>query len=89
MKNKRGMSTSSPASSFCSSKQKHSTLAKYGAIYNKIVIMSERKAHVQAPTYTIRCDIICCNPNDILVRLVMRLVECQSGFPGSYADVFL
>ncbi len=48
MKNKRGMSTSSPASSFCSSKQKHSTLAKYGAIYNKIVIMSERKAHVQA-----------------------------------------
>jgi hypothetical protein len=34
MKNSRGMSTSSPASSFCSSKQKHSTLAKYGAIYN-------------------------------------------------------
>src|SRR5260370_22555706 len=35
MKNSRGMSTSSPANSFCSSKQKHSTLAKYGAIYNK------------------------------------------------------
>lgn len=33
MKNSRGMSTSSPASSFCSSKQKHSTFAKYGAIY--------------------------------------------------------
>ena len=33
MKNRSGMSTSSPASSFCSSKQKHSTLAKYGAIY--------------------------------------------------------
>jgi hypothetical protein len=33
MKNSNGMSTSSPASSFCSSKQKHSTLAKYGAIY--------------------------------------------------------
>src|ERR1700730_8602584 len=34
MKNSRGMSTSSPANSFCSSKQKHSTLAKYGAIYD-------------------------------------------------------
>jgi len=35
MKNSRGMSTSSPANNFCSSKQKHSTLAKYGAIYDK------------------------------------------------------
>ena len=33
MKNKMGMSTSSPASNLCSSKQKHSTFEKYGAIW--------------------------------------------------------
>jgi hypothetical protein len=31
MKKSRGISTSSPASNFCSSKQKHSTFEKYGA----------------------------------------------------------
>lgn len=36
MKKKTGRSTSSPALIFCSSKQKHSTLAKYGAIYIRV-----------------------------------------------------
>lgn len=34
IKNSSGMSTSSPASNLCSSKQKHSTFAKYDAIYH-------------------------------------------------------
>jgi hypothetical protein len=33
IKKRSGISTSSPASNFCSSKQKHSTFEKYGAIY--------------------------------------------------------
>lgn len=42
MKKKRGISTSSPARSFCSSKQKHSIFAKYGAAYAKTVIVEGR-----------------------------------------------
>lgn len=47
MKNNNGISTSSPARSFCSSKQKHSTFEKYAAAWRvsqRVSVDSERKS---------------------------------------------
>lgn len=37
-------------------------------------------------TNPIRCHVISSNPDDILFRLVLRLVECQTGLAGQHAD---
>jgi hypothetical protein len=51
MKKKTGKSTSSPARILCSSKQKHSTLAKYGAIYTS----SSAPIHAGGEEVDVRC----------------------------------
>ena len=83
------MSTSSPASSFCSSKQKHSTLAKYGAIYIALVKQHVVVSGKPRETYSIGRDIVSRNADDVLVGLVLRLVESQASLPRQNAHELL
>lgn len=64
IKNNKGMSTSSPANSFCSSKQKHSTFEKYGAIYKMV---EWRKPETRQGAYPIRRYVVSGDANEVFV----------------------
>lgn len=80
MKNSNGMSTSSPANSFCSSKQKHSTLEKYGAIcgISESYFSASKNRETWAETHSVWSHIIRSNSNNILIRIVLRTVKRQT-----------
>lgn len=67
------MSTSSPANNRCSSKQKHSTFEKYGAI---CIYATQLMLYLgEGGTYAIGGDIICRNSNDVLVGMIFCSVK--------------
>lgn len=89
IKKSNGMSTSSPAKSFCSSKQKHSTFEKYGAIYVASIPNFHHTSVMKTITHPIRRNVIRRNPNNILTRVILGSIERQTRLPGQHTNELL